>query len=136
MKKLLFLLLLVFTACECPYADYEFNRKHYKYYDGFYAEKLLGEWQCYYPMFISNVEFKSISFYNNGYADIVMAIPGQVDRFTQTFAYSYYGNTLRFARNGSNFSFTIVGYEYPELYLKDSFGEYTWRKVRSYGCGY
>ncbi len=94
----------------------------------FYADVLLGTWQCYYPMVIGGVEFKQIMFMSDGRADITMAKPNDTEWYTDTYKYAYYGNTLRFSRNESNISLTIEGYLFPELYLRDSFGHYTLAK--------
>lgn len=42
-------------SCECPYLEkedygYQQNTRRSVNGDVFYAEKLLGTWQCYYPM--------------------------------------------------------------------------------------
>ena len=132
---LLLLPALIWTSCECPYLDeqdssYSWN----KYGDAFYAEKLLGTWQCYYPMIIGGMEFKQIKFMSGGKADITFAKPYETDWYTETFNYSYYGNTLRFSKSGSNISLTIEGFLFPELYLRDSYGRYTMAKRRVEGC--
>ena len=132
MTKLLFTLFaLILVSCECPYQD-ELNRaqqrKTYINGDVFYADVLLGTWQCYYPMVIGGVEFKQIMFMSNGRADITMAKPNDTEWYTETYNYAYYGNTLRFSRNESNISLTIEAYLFPELYLRDSFGHYTLAK--------
>ena len=137
LTKLLFVLFaLILVSCECPYQD-ELDRAQYRKYssgDVFYAEKLLGTWQCYYPMIIGGVEFKQIKFMDGGKADITMAKQHDTEWYTETYNYAYYGNTLRFSRSGSNISLTIEGYLFPELYLRDSFGRYTIAKRRADGC--
>lgn len=132
MTKLLFtLFVLILVSCECPYLD-ELNRAQQRKTniagDVFYADVLLGTWQCYYPMVIGGVEFKQIMFMSDGRADITMAKPNDTEWYTDTYKYAYYGNTLRFSRNESNISLTIEGYLFPELYLRDSFGHYTLAK--------
>ena len=124
----LFFLLFVLTgvSCECPCQDED----DYVYYqrtknDILYADRLLGIWQCYYPMVVGGMEYKQIHFMPGGKADITMARPHDTAWFTETYDYAYYGNTLRFSRNGSNISFHIEGFLSPELYLRDSFGHYT-----------
>lgn len=131
-QKLLFTLLsLILVSCECPYQD-ELDRAQQRKTniagDVFYADVLLGTWQCYYPMVIGGVEFKQILFMSDGRADITMAKPNDTEWYTETYNYAYYGNTLRFSRSGSNISLTIEGYLFPELYLRDSFGHYTLAK--------
>ncbi len=71
-----------------------------------------------------------VKFMSGGKADITMAKQHDTEWFTETYNYAYYGNTLRFSRSGSNFSLTIEGYLFPELYLRDSFGCYTIAKRR------
>ena len=137
LTKLLFALFaLILASCECPYQDELDRAQNRKSSTGdvFYAEKLLGTWQCYYPMIIGGVEFKQIKFMDGGKADITMAKQHDTEWYTETFNYAYYGNTLRFSRSGSNISLTIEGYLFPELYLRDSFGRYTMAKRRADGC--
>ena len=137
LTKLLFALFaLILASCECPYQDELDRAQNRKSSTGdvFYAEKLLGTWQCYYPMIIGGVEFKQIKFMDGGKADITMAKQYDTEWFTETYNYAYYGNTLRFSRSGSNISLTIEGYLFPELYLRDSFGRYTIAKRRADGC--
>ena len=136
-RNLLFIFaVLLFIGCECPYQD-ELDRAQYRKSstgDVFYAEKLLGTWQCYYPMIIGGVEFKQIKFVDGGKADITMAKQYDTEWFTETYNYAYYDKTLRFSRSGSNIYLTIEGYLFPELYLRDSFGRYTIAKRRIDGC--
>ena len=136
-RNLLFMFAaLLLLGCECPYQD-ELDRAQYRKSstgDVFYAEKLLGTWQCYYPMIIGGVEFKQIKFMDGGKADITMAKQYDTEWFTETYSYAYYGNTLRFSRSGNNISLTIEGYLFPELYLRDSFGRYTMAKRKAAGC--
>ena len=135
-RLLIALVALICVSCECPYQD-ELDRAHQRKSstgDVFYADVLLGTWQCYYPMIISGVEFKQIKFMSGGKADITMAQQHDTEWYTETYNYSYYGNTLRFSRSGSNISLTIEGYLFPELYLRDSFGHYTMAKRRADGC--
>ncbi len=137
MKKLLFTFFtLILASCECPYQDELDGAQYRKAVTGdvFYADKLLGTWQCYYPMIIGGVEFKQIKFMSGGKADITMAKQYDTEWYTETYDYAYYGNTLRFSRSGSNISLTIEGYLFPELYLRDSFGRYTIAKRRAEGC--
>ena len=135
-RLLIALVALICASCECPYQD-ELDRAQQRKSstgDVFYADVLLGTWQCYYPMIISGVEFKQIKFMSGGKADITMAQQHDTKWYTETYNYSYYGNTLRFSRSGSNISLTIEGYLFPELYLRDSFGHYTMAKRRADGC--
>lgn len=136
MKKFILLLLsvLLFTSCECyycdePYDDYLEYRNTGQ--DCFYADRLIGTWQCCYPMYVGNMEYKQIRFMRNGHADITMARDRDTDWFTYTYTYTYYGNTIRFSRNGQTISFTIWSFLSPELTVYDSFGKYVWRYVRT-----
>lgn len=135
-KLLIAIAALICVSCECPYQD-ELDRAHQRKSstgDAFYADVLLGTWQCYYPMIIGGMEFKQIKFMSGGKADITMAKQYDTEWYTETYNYAYYGNTLRFSRSGSNISLTIEGYLFPELYLRDSFGRYTMAKRRADGC--
>lgn len=135
-RLLIALVALICASCECPYQD-ELDRAQQRKSstgDVFYADVLLGTWQCYYPMIIGGIEFKQIKFMSGGKADITMAQQHDTEWYTEAYNYSYYGNTLRFSRNGSNISLTIEGYLFPELYLRDSFGHYTMAKRRADGC--
>ena len=145
MKKIIVLLLAVisFASCECPYAnwdDYGYSETSsgkltYKN-DYFSAEKLLGTWQMDYGCIVGTIELKEIKFLDGWNCDITMAQVRNTDWYTETWTYTYYGNTIKFARNDGRtvFSFTLRDYIFPELFLEDSFGRYTWRKVRAYGC--
>jgi len=144
LTKLLFpLFALILVSCECPFHD-ELDRAQQRKSstttsngntgDVFYADKLLGTWQCYYPMIIGGVEYKQIKFMSGGKADITMAKQHDTEWYTETYNYAYYGNTLRFSRSGTSISLTIEGYLYPELYLRDSYGRYTIAKRRAADC--
>ena len=135
---LIFLAGLLLSSCDCPYYWDEYDRRHdygvhYKN-DIFYAEKLIGTWQCCYPTIIGSVEFKQITFMPGGKADVTMCQVRGVEWYTETYSYTYYGKTLRLSKDGSVIMFTIVGYIFPELTLSDSFGNHIWRYVRAYGC--
>lgn len=64
--KLLFLLAaLTIVGCECPYLEERHGESNYEYYrrtgyNRLTADLLPGLWQCYYPMYVGNVEFKEI----------------------------------------------------------------------------
>ena len=135
-RLLIALVALICASCECPYQD-ELDRAQQRKSstgDVFYADVLLGTWQCYYPMIIGGMEFKQIKFMSGGKADITMAKQRDTEWYTETYDYTYYGGTLRFSKNGSNISLHIDGYLFPELYLSDSFGRYTMAKRKSDGC--
>jgi hypothetical protein len=118
------------NSCRC-----EKNGVTY-YYDNFYADKLLGTWQCSYNTIIysTSMNIKEIKFITNRKCDIVYSIGRNVDWYTETYNYSYSSGYIRFSREGNTFSFYIAGYIFPELYLEDSMGKYTWHKVRANGC--
>ena len=132
-KLIICLFATMLVSCECPYQDADRINTSTKG-DTFYAEKLLGTWQCYYPMIIGGVEFKEIKFMSNGKADITMAKQYSTARYTETYDYAYYGSTLRFSKTGRNFTFKVEGYLFPELYLMDSLSRYTMAKRKSDGC--
>ena len=130
-KLLLLLIALILASCEitCPEEQDRTQRRNTNMKgDVLYADMLLGTWQCYYPMIIGGMEFKQIKFMSNGKADIIMAKQHDTEWNTVTYDYAYYGNTLRFSRSGSNLSFQIEGFLFPELYLRDSLGRYTMAK--------
>ena len=119
---------LLLLSCECPFK--EEREKFTTQSDGFYADVLIGTWQCYYPMIIGGVEYKQIVFMSNGKADITMAKQRDTDWYTETYSYAYYGSTLRFSKGRNNISLHIDSFLFPELYLSDSFGCYTMAKRR------
>ena len=56
-RLLIALVALICVSCECPYQD-ELDRAQQRKSstgDVFYADVLLGTWQCYYPMIISGM---------------------------------------------------------------------------------
>ena len=123
--------LLLMSSCECPLSDEaKRGRNTASQGDQFYADMLIGTWQCDYQMVIAGYEFKQIVFLSNGKADITMAKEHDTDWFTETYSYAYYGNTLRFSRGRNNISLHIEGFLFPELYVRDSFGCYTLTKRR------
>ena len=142
MKKVLFLLFtaLFFVSCDCPYCGKRkciCNDYGVRYdYDYFYADKLLGEWQICYPCFVGNVELKSVKFFDGYRCDITMSQARSSEWVTETWSYSYNGSYITFSNkfNRNSISFKVNGYIYPELYLQDSFGKYTWRKIKPYSC--
>ena len=130
-KKLLFIIsALILCACECPYWDRE-SENDYEYYrrtgyDRLTADRLTGLWQCYYPMYVGNVEFKEVKIFSNGKADIIMEDVGGSAYYAETFKWRYDGNYLSFTKGNTTYQFQIIGYLFPELYLRDSRGTYTW----------
>lgn len=148
MKKVILMLIAVVTliSCDCCYCticgeygnDCRCNKNSVRYSGGDYfcAETLLGTWQCDYNTVIDRKTIKEIKFFSNRLCDITYSEGRDPDWFTDTYTYSYVGGYIKFTKNGSTYAFKIDRFIFPELYLRDSFGEYTWRKVRSYGCGY
>lgn len=153
MRRLLLFITLVVSLTSCEYLDeYYYCPYCHRYYhtdycgycgsylsygyknDFFCADKLLGTWQADYGCIVNGYEIKEIKFFDNNTCDMVLAEVNSVDWYSYTFTYSYYGNNIKFTRKGSTIIFHIKGYIFPELYLEDSFGRYTWRKVRAYGC--
>ncbi len=145
MKKIwIFLLLLLVSLTSCDklcfcdeiYDEYpSHNTKPNREGDKFYADKLLGTWQTT-STYVGNLEIKQIEFINNRLCDITYSEGYRTTWYTETFLYSYSGGYLTFGRADDKYSFAfkIEGYTYPELYLRDSFGQYAWHKVKSYGC--
>lgn len=140
MKKfILFLVTIIaFVACEpyCPYCegrgycDYCGENRGVTYtYDKFYADKLIGVWQCSHNTSVGNINLKEITFIDNRKCDIVYSVGKTTDWYTETYSYSYSSGYIRFTKNGVTFSFHMKGYIYPELYVEDSFGQYNWHKV-------
>ena len=144
MKKIFVFLtsILLLVSCDCCYCpvcgewDCTCNRNyvHYSGSDYFCADKLLGTWQCDYYTVVGNMTIKEIKFLDNHTCDITYANGRYTDWYTDTYLYSYSSGYLRFSRDGINFMFQVSGYLFPELYVRDSFGNYTWKKVRAYGC--
>lgn len=128
MRKLFLLLLVVLASCECPFAELESSPYQQTGNDHLTADMLNGHWQCYYPMYVGTVEFKSIKIYSDGMADIIMEDKGDTDYYTVTFNYTYTGKYITFSKGRTIYQFQITGFIYPELYLRDSFGTYTWAK--------
>ena len=134
--KLLFVLALTLAACECPYLE-EKRHSYYNYKnqgDHLTADLLPGLWQCYYPMYVGNVEFKEVRVFSNGKADIIMEKVGGSDYYAETFRWRYDGKFLSFTKDNTSYQFQITGYLWPELFLRDSYGKYTWAFRRSEDC--
>lgn len=141
MKKFICLITLsiFLVSCDCPYwyfddepncDEYTSSSIHYSS-DVFYADILLGTWQCEYGFIVGEYEFKQIKFLDGNIADITIAKQYDTDWFTYTYSYSYYGNQIRFTRNGRTIQFNMKDYIFPQLFLQDSFGVYTIKKVKS-----
>ena len=134
--KLLFVLALTLAACERPYLE-EQRHSYYNYKnqgDHLTADLLPGLWQCYYPMYVGNVEFKEVRVFSNGKADIIMEKVGGSDYYAETFRWRYDGKFLSFTKGNTSYQFQITGYLWPELFLRDSYGKYTWAFRRSEDC--
>ena len=144
MKHQLYKLLFITAAqtlvgCECPYLDEPYGENGYEYYrrtgyDRLTADRLPGLWQCYYPMYVGTVEFKEVRIFSNGKADIIMEDVGGSAYYAETFHWRYDGNYLTFTKGNTTYQFQITGYLSPELYLRDSFGKYTWAYRQTEDC--
>ena len=129
-----------FCSCECSFChgsgecDYcsGYSRTARKG-DKFYADALLGTWQMDYNR-IGVYELKSIEFFDGHKCDVTYQKGNDPDWFTDTFTYTYTSGYIKLNNNNMSFSFKVRAFIFPELYLQDSRGTYTWRKVRSYGC--
>ena len=133
---LISLLIASLSSCE-RVCDEEYIHQKPIYYsnsgykgDVFYAEKLLGYWQCDYDLVIGGIELKEMKFVDYKHVDIIMCKEHSTDRWSETFEYRYKGNCITFTNSRWTFYLDIVGYLYPELYVQDSFGRYTIRKTR------
>ena len=133
MKKFLPLLLaLMLVGCDCTY---DWNSPYYRNRgDHLTADKLTGLWQCYYPMIVGNVEFKEVRMFSSGKADIIMENKGGSAYYAETFKWRFDGNYLTFTKGNTTYQFQITGYLWPELYLRDSRGKYTWALRRTEDC--
>ena len=140
MKKILSLLLaLMLVGCDCPYLDGKYGESDHDYYvrtgyDRLTADLLPGLWQCYYPMIVGNVEFKEVRMFSNGKADIIMENKGGSAYYAETFKWRYDGNYLSFTQGNTTYQFQVTGYLWPEIYLRDSRGKYTWAYRRTEDC--
>ena len=133
-KLILFVVALMILSCECPYLE-EQNSPHYRTKgDHFTADMLPGLWQCYYPMYVGNVEFKEVRIFSNGKADIIMEEVGGSAYYAKSFKWRYDGRYLSFTQGNTTYQFQITGYLSPELYLRDSRGKYTWAYRRTEDC--
>ena len=128
------LALLSIVGCECPFKD-EQNSPYYRTKgDRLTADLLPGLWQCYYPMYVGNVEFKEVRMFSSGKADIIMEERGGSAYYAETFKWRYDGSYLTFTKGNTVYQFQITGYLWPELFLRDSRGEYTWACRRTEDC--
>lgn len=133
-KLFLFIAVLAMWGCECPYSE-EQNSPYYRTKgDHFTADMLPGLWQCYYPMYVGNVEFKEVRIFSNGKADIIMEDVGGSAYYAETFKWRYDGRYLTFTRGNTTYQFQITDCIFPELFLRDSRGKYTWAWRRSEDC--
>ena len=138
-RALILILAILFVSCEryCPfcgeYGDCDHcGKKPTLTYnsDRFCAETLMGTWQCGYNTVVGNKTIKMIEFINGKKCDITYSEDKYTDWYTETFIYSYSNQYIRFSKNGVTFSFHLKKYVFPELYVEDSFGTYTWRKIK------
>lgn len=125
-------------SCDCPHeevgreCDYEYYRR--TGYDRLTADRLPELWQCYYPMYVGNVEFKEVRIFSNGKADIMVEKVGGSEYYAETFRWRYDGKYLSFTKGNTTYQFQITGYLSPELYLRDSYGKYTWAYRKTEDC--
>lgn len=146
MKKILFIITIIvaFVSCDeyCPYCENNGycdycgqDRRVLRYAnDYFCAETLLGTWQMdYSPNYLRGmgIELKEIVFFDGHKCDITYSEGDYPTWYTDTYEYTYASGYVRFNRGRSSFTFKVKGFTFPELYLQDSFGNYTWRKVRT-----
>ena len=145
MKKIILILfaIITLTSCDeyCPicgrYGDYCTCERNYLGYangDYFCAETLLGTWQCDYNTVVANMNIKEIKFFGSHKCDITYSEGRETSWYTDTYVYSYVGGYIKFYNNVNGFTFKVDGFLFPELYVRDSFNKYTWRKVKAYGC--
>ena len=134
---IVFVAALMLSGCECLYpekAKDPYNRTISYQGDKLTADMLPGLWQCYYPMYVGNVEFKEIRIFSNGKADIIMEDVGGSAYYAETYKWRYDGRYISFTRSNTTYQFQITGCIFPELFLRDSRGKYTWAWRRSEAC--
>jgi hypothetical protein len=135
-KKLLILFsCMLFLACECPYLD-ELDRAQLRKTTSSHltADMLTGLWQCYYPMYVGNVEFKEVRMFSSGKADIIMEDVGGSAYYAETFKWRWDGNYITFTKGNTTYQFQVTDCIFPELFLRDSRGKYTWAWRRPEDC--
>ena len=133
--KLLFLMsALILWGCECPYEWEKNDPYHRKESNHLTADLLTGLWQCYYPMYVGNMEFKEVRIFSNGKADIIMEDVGGSAYYAETYKWRYDGNYLTFTRGNTTYQFQITDWLWPEIFLRDSRGKYTWAWRRPEEC--
>ena len=145
MKKVFCLIVVVLTlvSCEkyCPhcgeyghsYCNNTNNSYRSSNNDYFCARTLLGIWQMDYNR-TNGIELKQIEFFDGHRCDVTYQVGYDPDWLTDTFTYTYTGGYVKLNKDRTTLSFKVRGFLFPELYLQDSFGYYTWRKVKSYEC--
>ena len=134
---IVFVAALMLLGCECLYpekAKDPYNRTTSYQGDHLTADMLPGLWQCYYPMYVGNVEFKEIRMFSTHKADIIMEDVGGSDYYAETFKWRFDGNYLSFTKGNTTYQFQVTGFIFPEIYLRDSHGNYTWAKRRTEDC--
>ena len=139
----LIVIFLALVSCEkyCPHCGEYYTNRHmcsnygvkYSSNDHFCAETLLGTWQMDYNR-VNGIELKQIEFFDGHKCDVTYQVGYDPDWLTDTFTYTYTSGYVKLNKGRASFAFKVRGFLWPELYLQDSFGNYTWRKVRSYGC--
>ncbi len=133
-RLLLFVFTLVLIGCECPFLEEKNNPYYRTNGNTFTADMLPGLWQCYYPMYVGNVEFKEVRIFSNGKADIIMENVGGSAYYAETFKWRYDGKYLTFTKGNITYQFQVTDCIFPELFLRDSRGKYTWAYRRTEDC--
>ena len=133
-KCIVCLAVLSIVSCECPYLEERNSQYSSSKGDHLTADLLTGLWQCYYPMYVGDVEFKELRIFSDGKADIIMEDVGGSAYYAETFAWRYDGRYITFTKGNTVYQFQITGYLWPELYLRDSRGKYTWAWRRPEEC--
>ena len=133
-RLLLFVFTLVLIGCECPFLEEKNNPYYRTNGNTVTADMLPGLWQCYYPMYVGNVEFKEVRIFSNGKADIIMEDVGGSAYYAETFKWRYDGKYLTFTKGNITYQFQVTDCIFPELFLRDSRGKYTWAYRRTEDC--
>ena len=133
-RLFLFVFTLVLIGCECPFLEEKNNPYYRTSGNTFTADMLPGLWQCYYPMYVGNVEFKEVRIFSNGKADIIMENVGGSAYYAETFKWRYDGKYLTFTKGNITYQFQVTDCIFPELFLRDSRGKYTWAYRRTADC--
>lgn len=131
-RMTLLMLILTLASCEyypddwCPY-DSQPSRSNQR--NPLTVEKLIGTWQCSYDTRVGTTNLKQIRFINYTQCEIIECEVYDTEWRTLPYAWTTYGGYIKFSGNNKNFSFKIEDYIWPELYIRDSFGIYSLRKI-------